>query len=146
MKKLLIILPLIFLFACAIPTIPTVNVSDELKQIVYADETTEKQDGKWTLALGSEIHGGIYVSVITVAGETVRVDYMLMLPNASIVGFFSDKDGDGKIDEYGEIINGIPSQYPKEFIQECYESYLIFAREVSKNGVYYEPKKGTKDA
>jgi len=145
MKKLLII-PIIFLFACSIPTVPTVNVSDELKQIVYADETSKKKDGKCTLVLGEEAQEGIYVSVITVAGKSVRVDYMMILPNVNIVGFFADNDGDGEIDDYNEMINGVPVVNPIELVQQCYESYLIFAREVSKTGVYRELKKVTKDA
>jgi len=118
-----------------------VNVSDELKQIVYADETSKLQNGNWTLALGTEMYGGIYVSRITVEGEAVRVDYILILPNGSILGFFSDKDGDGKVDDYGEAINGVPALHPKELVQECYENYVAFARDISENGVIKEGPK-----
>ena len=144
--KNLLILPIIFLFACAIPINPAVNVSDELKQIVYADETSEKKDGKCTLVLGEEAQEGIYMSVITVEGKSVRVDYLLILSNMNIVGFFADNNGDGKVDDYNETINGVPVVNTIELVQECYENYLVFAREVSKTGVYLEPKKSSKDA
>jgi len=144
MKKLSIIL-LILLFGCAgLQPVQPVNVSDELKEIVYADETAKSQNGKWTLALGAEIYGGIYISRITVEDEAVRVEYMLMLPNGSILGFFSDEDGDGIVDGYGEMINGIPSLHPKELVQECYENYVNFARDISENGVI-KPEEGVQE-
>ena len=134
MKKLLMI-PIILLFACAVPIMPTVNVSDELKQIVYSDKASEKKDGKWTLVLREEAQEGVYVSIITVEGKSVRVDYVLILSNVNMVGFFADNNGDGKIDNHNEIINGIPVINQHESVQKCYENYLIFARDISKNRI-----------
>ena len=151
MKKLLIplmagvlVTTLIVSAKLQVPSVP--NVSDELKQIVYTDETSKKKDGKCTLVLGEEAQEGIYVSIITVDSKSVRVDYLLMLSNVNIEGFFADNDGDGKVDDYNETINGVPVVNKIDLVQKCYENYLVFAREVSETGVYIEPKKDTEDA
>jgi len=144
MKKLLII-PIIFLFACAMPTIPTVNVSDELKQIVYADETSQEQGGEWMLMLEAEMPGVIYISAITVKGESVRVDYLTTSVNGYATGWLKDNDGDGKIDEWLETINNTIMPITSKESQQHYESYLEFARYVSENGVINEPENKTED-
>ena len=115
--------------------VPTVNVSDELKSIVFADDTRTVQGEVISLSLGMDTENGAYVSVISIIGNAVRVDYLTLLPGCVIMGYLQDDDGDGVVDVWAQVINNAPSNITPEEAQEYYKKYLEFARYVSENGV-----------
>jgi len=111
-----------------------VNTSVELKAIVLVDSSTRIEGATMTLTLGGHLEQGTFVSSITIAGSSVMLECMFIFQGGYIASYMLDRDGDGKIDVCGEIVNGVVSKPLQSDYQKYYDDYLIFARYASEHG------------
>jgi len=134
MKRLAILMVFLFMACASIPTVQTVNASDELKKIVLSDTTTKVAGDTMTLTLGGQLEQGTFVSSITVVGSSVMLECMFIFHGGYIASYMLDRDGDGKIDVWGEMVNGVVNEPLQSDYQKYYDSYLAFARYASDRG------------
>jgi len=131
-----IIIGILFLVGCVgVQIKPTVNTSDELKKIVMSDETTVESNGMYRLELSAADRDATHRVAVFVNGEEVFVEYVYLTPRYGMVCYTLDKDGDGQLDEWRTVENGVVMSYKKEQVQRYYDEQILwFVGFVSKHG------------
>ena len=131
-----IIIGILFLASCVgVQVEPTINTSDELKQIVVSDGATVEQGGIYRLELYASKGNIVHRVIIFVKGEEVFVRYVYKTDEHTLTCYTLDEQCDGKIDKWRVIVDGVLREVGLGEIQDYYDTHIIFlARVISKNG------------